>query len=62
LSIRGFIARQYVQALQVFNFQEIEKVLILLADCNTKSLGIGRADTDDDGLLRELAIKIMMPF
>jgi DNA polymerase-3 subunit delta len=61
LGIRGFIARQYAQALQVFNFQEIEKVLILLADSNGKSLGIGRADTDDDGLLRELAVKIMMP-
>ena len=60
LGIKGFLARQYVQAIQVYGFTDVEKVLILLSDCNLKSLGIKRAVTDDNILMKELIVKIMM--
>lgn len=60
LGIKGFIARQYAQAVQLYGFTDIEKILVLLADCNLKTLGIRRADTGDEALLKELVVKIMV--
>jgi DNA polymerase-3 subunit delta len=60
LGIKGFIARQYAQAVQLYSFTDIEKILVLLADCNLKTLGIKRADTGDEALLKELVVKIMV--
>ncbi len=60
LSLKGFIARQYAQAVSLYGFQDIEKILVLLSDCNLKTLGIKRADTSDESLLQELIIKIIV--
>jgi len=60
LGIKGFIARQYAQAVQLYSFTDIEKILVLLADCNLKTLGIKRADTGDEALLKELVVKVMV--
>lgn len=60
LGMKGFIARQYAQAVSLYGFTDIEKILVLLSDCNLKTLGIKRADTSDESLLQELIIKIIV--
>jgi DNA polymerase-3 subunit delta len=60
LGLKGFFAKQYIQAIQFYSFFEIEKALILLHHYNLKSIGIGKADTSDASLMKELAAKIIL--
>ena len=60
LGLEGFFAKQYIQAIQLYSFGEIEKALILLHHYNLKSIGIGKADTSDASLMKELAAKIIL--
>lgn len=60
LGLKGFFAKQYIQAIQLYSFVEIEKALILLHHYNLKSIGIGKADTSDASLMKELAAKIIL--
>jgi DNA polymerase-3 subunit delta len=60
LGLKPYFAKQYVSAMQKYSSFEVEKVLVLLNDSNLKSLGIGRADSSDAGILREFAVKIMV--
>ncbi len=60
LGMRGFMARQYIQALQHYSYTEIERALLLLHHYNLKSVGINKADTDDAALMKELILKILM--
>jgi len=46
--------------MQKYSLTDVEKVIILLNDANLKSLGIGRADSEDAGILKEFATKIML--
>lgn len=59
LGVKPYFARQYIGAMQRYSFNDVEKVMILLNDANLKSLGVGRADTEDAGILREFVFKIM---
>ena len=61
LGVKPFFAKQYIGAMQRYAFTDVEKVLLLLNDANLKSLGVSRADTDDAGILKEFATKIMLP-
>lgn len=61
LGLKGFFAKQYIQAIQYYNFTEIEKALILLHNYNLNSVGIGKVDTPDAELMKELAAKIILP-
>lgn len=54
------MTRQYLVAMQRYDFKEIEEALILLEQYNLLSVGIGRGDADDASLMRELLLKIMM--
>jgi DNA polymerase-3 subunit delta len=60
LGLRPFMTRQYLVAMQRYDFKEIEEALILLEQYNLLSVGIGRGDADDASLMRELLLKIMM--
>lgn len=61
LGIKGFFAKQYVQALQVYSFSDVEKVLLLLHHYSLKGVGVDRnGATDDASLLKELVVKMIM--
>ncbi len=61
LGIKGFFAKQYLQALNVYSFADVEKVLLLLHHYNLKGVGVDRNnDTDDASLMKELVVKIVM--
>jgi DNA polymerase-3 subunit delta len=59
LGVKGFFVKQYLQALQGYSFSDIEKALLLLSRYNLLSVGIGRVNTDDAGLVKELVAKII---
>lgn len=61
LGIKGFFAKQYMQALQVYSFTDVERILLLLHHYNLKGVGVARNnDTDDASLMKELVVKIIM--
>ena len=61
LGLKGFFAKQYIQALQFYSFNEIEKALILLHHYNLKSVGISKtSETNDSDLMKELVAKIIL--
>ena len=60
LGVKGFFVKQYIQALQRYNYTDIEKVLMLLQHYNLMSVGIGRVNIDDASLLKEMVAKIVM--
>jgi DNA polymerase-3 subunit delta len=60
LGVKGFFVKQYIQALQRYNYTDIEKVLILLQHYNLMSVGIGRVNLDDASMLKEMVAKIVM--
>lgn len=60
LGMKGFIAKQYIQALQYYSFNDVERALLLLHHYNLKSIGIQKADTADASLMKELVVKIIM--
>lgn len=60
LGVKPYFAKQYIGAMQKYSLTDVEKVIVLLNDANLKSLGIGRADTEDAGILKEFATKIML--
>ncbi len=61
LGLKGFFAKQYIQALQIYSFTEIEKALLLLHHYNLKSVGISKtSETNDSDLMKELVAKIIL--
>ena len=52
--------KQYIQAMQRYNFSDIEKVLVLLQHYNLMSIGIGRVNMDDASMMKEMVAKIMI--
>lgn len=61
LGLKGFFAKQYIQAMQYYSFSEIEQALILLHHYNLKSVGISKiTETTDADLMKELVAKIIL--
>lgn len=59
LGLKGFFVKQYTQGLQRYSYSDIEKILLLLSHYNLMSVGIGRVNTVDTTLLKELTTKII---
>jgi len=55
----SFAARQALQAMKSYQFDGIERILLLLHAYNLKAVGVNNSGTEDAGLLKELVIKIM---
>lgn len=54
-----FAAKQAMETINVYKFEGIEKVLLLLHEYNLKSVGVNTADNSPGGLLKEMIVKIM---
>jgi DNA polymerase-3 subunit delta len=59
IGVNFYFVRDYINALQLFTFSEVEKNLLLLHHYNLKSLGVNRADIDDGELMKELVLKLI---
>ena len=59
MGISPFFVKDYMQASRSYNFQGVEKILLLLHEYNLRSVGVHDGGTSDAGLLKEIAVKIM---
>src|SRR5579862_2433731 len=53
-----FFVRDYISAAKRYNFEGVESALILLHECNLKSIGVNNAGADDSSLLKEMIAKM----
>jgi len=59
IGVNPFFSKDYVQAAKVYNYEEVEKALLLLHNYNLKSIGVNNIGAEDGSLLKEMAIKII---
>jgi DNA polymerase-3 subunit delta len=43
-----------------YDYQGVERILLLLHEYNLRSVGVGSINTDDGSLMKEMIVKIMM--
>lgn len=58
IGVNPFFAKDYLQAAKVYDYQGVERVLLLLHQYNLKSIGINSAGTEDASLLKEMVYKM----
>jgi DNA polymerase-3 subunit delta len=58
IGVNPFFVKDYMQAAKIYNFQGVERILLLLHQYNLKSIGINSADTEDASLLKEMLYKM----
>jgi DNA polymerase-3 subunit delta len=58
IGVNPFFAKDYLQAAKVYDYEGVEKVLLLLHTYNLKSIGVNSAGTEDSSLLKEMIIKM----
>lgn len=59
IGVNPFFAKDYIQASRTYNYQGVEKILLLLHQYNLKSIGINNAGTEDAELLKEMVCKMV---
>jgi len=59
LGITPFFVKDYVQAARNYNYQGIERILLLLHQYNLRGIGINDAGTEDADLMKEMIVKMI---
>jgi DNA polymerase-3 subunit delta len=59
LGVNPFFVKEYIATARRYDYEGIEKVLLLLHQYNLRSIGVHDAGTSDAGLLKELAVKMI---
>ena len=54
IGVNPFFVKDYLQAAKVYDYQGVEKVLLLLHQYNLKSIGVNNAGAEDGSLLKEM--------
>jgi DNA polymerase-3 subunit delta len=58
IGVNPFFVKDYMKAANVYNFQGVERILLLLHQYNLKSIGINSPGTEDGSLLKEMLYKM----
>jgi DNA polymerase III subunit delta len=58
IGVNSFFVKDYLQAAKVYDYQGVERILLLLHQYNLKSIGINNAGTEDGSLLKEMVCKM----
>lgn len=58
IGVNPFFAKDYMQAAKIYNFQGVERILLLLHQYNLKSIGINSPGTEEGSLLKEMLYKM----
>lgn len=61
LGISPFFVKDYIVAARNFDYQGVERILLLLHEYNLKSVGVHDAGTEDGSLLKEMVMKMILP-
>lgn len=59
IGINPFFAKDYIQASRVYDYQGVERILLLLHQYNLKSIGINSAGAEDGSLMKEMVCKMI---
>lgn len=59
IGINAFFVKDYVHAAKVYDFQGVERILLLLQQYNLKSIGVNSINTEDASLLKEMVYKMI---
>ncbi|MET0393575.1 MAG: DNA polymerase III subunit delta [Chitinophagaceae bacterium] len=59
IGVNAFFVKDYLQAAKTYDFQGVERVLLLLHRYNLKSIGINSINTGDGSLLKEMVYKMI---
>ena len=59
IGVNPFFVKDYLQAATIYNYEGVEKVLLLLHHYNLKSVGINDTGTPDASLLKEMVVKMI---
>lgn len=59
IGVHPFFVKDYIQTAVKFNYQEIEKIVLLLHQYNLRNIGIHDAGTEDADLLKEMVVKMI---
>ncbi|RYY58754.1 MAG: DNA polymerase III subunit delta [Chitinophagaceae bacterium] len=59
IGVAPFQAKEFMAASRTYNYQGVERILLLLHQYNLRSVGINNAGANDGALLKELLVKIM---
>jgi len=59
LGINPYFIKDYMQAANLYKFEGVEKILLLLHTYNLKSVGVNDAGTEDASLMKEMVVKMM---
>ena len=58
IGVNPFFVKDYMQAARSYDFQGVERILLLLHQYNLKSIGINSPGTEDASLLKEMLYKM----
>jgi DNA polymerase-3 subunit delta len=58
IGVNPFFVKDYLKAANIYNFQGVERILLLLHQYNLKSIGINSPGTEDGSLLKEMLYKM----
>ena len=58
IGVNSFFVKDYLQAAKAYDYQGIERILLLLHQYNLKSIGINNAGAEDGSLLKEMVCKM----
>lgn len=58
IGVSPFFVKDYLQAARAYDYQGVERILLLLHQYNLKSIGIHAAPTEDASLLKEMVCKM----
>lgn len=59
IGVSPFMVREYIAASRTYNYQGVERILLLLHQYNLRSVGINNAGAGDGSLMKELLVRIM---
>lgn len=59
IGVNPFFAKDYIQASRVYDYQGVERILLLLHQYNLKSIGINNAGAEDGSLMKEMVCKMI---
>ena len=61
IGANAWFVKDYIATASKFQYNEIEKLLLLLYEYNLRNLGVNDAGTGDAGLLKEMVVKMIAP-
>lgn len=59
IGVNPFFAKDYIQASRIYDYQGVERILLLLHQYNLRSIGINSAGAEDGSLMKEMVCKMI---